>query len=77
MRLLPSGAMPMKDRYWRALTTAAVVGLSIAWLLWTVNGFTLADAEAYREASERLMAGEELYPLVADPDAPDVYRYAP
>ena len=61
----------------RALAVAIVVGLSIAWLVWTMTGFTLADAEAYRGASDRLVAGEALYPAVADPDAPDVYRYAP
>lgn len=67
----------MISRLWRTLVIATVVGLSIAWLLWTISGFTLADAEAYRAASGRLLAGEELYPAVADPDASDVYRYAP
>jgi glycosyl transferase family 87 len=54
---------------------AGAIGLSIAWLVWTVNGFTLSDAHAYRTAAERLLAGSDLYqPANSQADA---YRYAP
>jgi hypothetical protein len=65
------------DRWLRLLLIGAVVGLSVAWLIWTVNGLSLADAQAYRMAADRLRVGQALYPSVADPGAASVYRYAP
>lgn len=59
----------------RTLVVATVIGLSIAWLVWTFNGFTLSDAHAYRTASERLLAGADLYQPAATQD--EAFRYAP
>ena len=59
----------------RRFVAAVVIGLSIAWLVWTLNGFTLSDAHAYRMAAERLIAGNELYQATASQD--DAFRYAP
>ena len=67
----------MSNRWLRLLLVAAAIGLSIAWLIWTIGGFTLADAEGYRLAADRLRFGQSLYPPVLDPDAASVYRYAP
>jgi len=59
----------------RRMVTAAPIGLAIAWLIWTFNGFTLSDAHAYRTAAERLLAGADLYqPFVTQDEA---FRYAP
>lgn len=63
------------DRLSRLLVVAVVLGLSIAWIIWAVNGFTLSDSHAYRMAGERLLAGENLYqPAVTQDEA---FRYAP
>ena len=63
------------DRLSRLLVVAVVLGLSIAWIIWAVNGFTLSDSHAYRMAAERLLAGENLYqPAVTQDEA---FRYAP
>jgi len=59
----------------RRFVAAVVIGLSIAWLVWTLNGFTLSDAHAYRMAAERLIAGNPLYQ--ATPSQDDAFRYAP
>jgi hypothetical protein len=59
----------------RRLVAAVVIGLSIAWLVWTLNGFTLSDAHAYRMAAARLIAGSGLYQ--ATPSQDDAFRYAP
>jgi hypothetical protein len=69
--------MKRVDRWLRLTLIAIGVGLSIAWMVWTVNGFTLADAEGYRMAADRLREGQALYPAVADPGAASVFRYAP
>ena len=59
----------------RRMLAAAIIGLSIAWLVWTFNGFTLSDSHAYRVAAERLLAGADLYqPAVIQDEA---FRYAP
>jgi len=65
------------ERLAKLVVIASAVGLSIAWLVWTVGGLTLADTDAYRMAADRLILGQELYPHVADTGAPTVYRYAP
>lgn len=72
-----SGPMLDARRLPRLVGIAALVGLSVAWVIWTIGGFTLSDAEAYRSAAERLLHGTDLYPAAADPNAPEVYRYAP
>ncbi len=57
--------------------TALVIGLGIANLYWSVAGWTLSDASAYWDAANRLRDGAELYPVVANVEGSDVYRYAP
>jgi hypothetical protein len=59
----------------RRMLAAVIVGLSIAWLVWTFNGFTLSDSHAYRVAAERLLAGADLYQPAATQD--EAFRYAP
>lgn len=54
---------------------ATLVGLSIAWLVWALDGFTLSDAHAYRTAAERLLAGADLYQPAPTQD--EAFRYAP
>jgi hypothetical protein len=63
------------ERLARILAAAAFVGLSIAWLIWTLNGISLSDADAYRTAAERLLAGADLYQPAATQD--EAFRYAP
>ncbi len=57
------------------LGMAGAIGLSIAWLIWAVDGFTLSDAAAYRTAAERLLAGQDIYTLPQSQD--EAFRYAP
>lgn len=54
---------------------AIAIGLSIAWLIWTLKGFTISDAHAYRAAAHRLLVGADLYPSAATEDG--TFRYAP
>ena len=63
------------ERLARLVVAAVVIGLSIAWIIWAINGFTLSDSHAYRMAADRLLAGEDLYqaPLTQD----EAFRYAP
>ena len=63
------------ERLARLLAAAAFIGLSIAWLIWTFNGFSLSDSHAYRIAAERLLAGADLYQPAATQD--EAFRYAP
>ena len=67
--------MTRMHRWARLLVAAAVLGLSIAWLIWTFNGFSLSDAHAYRVAAERLLAGDDLYQPAATQG--EAFRYAP
>ena len=62
----------------RAIGLAAVAAyaiLGVSQLL--THGWWGQDAQAYWDAAERLRAGGDLYPAVANTDASDVYRYAP
>ena len=59
----------------RRVLAAVVLGLSIAWLYWTIDGFTLSDSHAYRVAAERLLAGADLYQPASTQD--EAFRYAP
>ena len=62
----------------RAIGLAAIAAyavLGISQLL--THGWWAQDAQAYWNAAERLRAGGDLYPAVANIDASDVYRYAP
>ena len=66
--------MPL-ERPARWLVTATFIGLSIAWVIWSFGGLTLSDADAYRQAADRLLAGEDLYVQAATQD--EAFRYAP
>jgi len=70
--ILPSMVV---ERMARRVLAAIIIGLSIAWLYWTFDGFTLSDAHAYRVAAERLLAGADLYQPAAVQD--EAFRYAP
>lgn len=54
---------------------AALLGLET--LVFHLTTDPLADVHAYYDAGTRLNAGAPLYPPVADPDAPEFYRYPP
>ena len=64
-------------RYARLLIVAVVVGVGIGHLYWSVIDWHMADAGAYWQAALRLREGGELYPVVTNVEASDVYRYAP
>jgi hypothetical protein len=61
----------------RLVVTALLVGLGAALLVFAVGDWRLTDARAYWDAAERVRAGDQLYPLVTDVEASNVYRYAP
>lgn len=69
--------MPDARRLARLVAIAVIVGIGIVNLYWAVTAWTLSDAQAYWDAAHRLRAGADLYPLVANVDASEVYRYAP
>jgi hypothetical protein len=67
---------------WRLLVQALVGALALGMAVHGVQTLVYApidlfDATAYWSAGERIMAGAPLYPILADPTAVDVYRYAP
>jgi hypothetical protein len=59
----------------RKFVAAVVIGLSIAWLVWAIGGLNFSDADAYRLAADRLVAGQDIY--VQPPNQDEAYRYAP
>ena len=61
----------------RTVALAVIIGIGIVNLYWAVSAWTLSDAGAYWNAALRLRAGEQLYPVLANVDASEVYRYAP
>ena len=57
---------------------AAIGGLlGLQTLAFHLTSDPLADVRAYYDAGTRLNAGTPLYPVAADPDAPEFYRYPP
>ena len=66
--------MPL-ERLARWFVTATFIGLSIAWIIWSLGGLNLSDADAYRQAADRLLSGEDLY-IQAETQA-EAFRYAP
>jgi hypothetical protein len=54
-----------------------VLAIGIVNLYWAVTAWTLSDAAAYWQAALRLREGADLYPVLANVDASEVYRYAP
>ena len=67
----------MATRAARLITQAIVIGISISLVLFAVSDWKLSDASAYWNAGMRIRDGAPLYPVVADVEASDVYRYAP
>jgi hypothetical protein len=61
----------------RTVALAVVIGIGLFNLLQAVTNWTLSDAAAYWNAALRLRDGLPLYPLLANVDASEVYRYAP
>jgi hypothetical protein len=59
----------------RKFVAAVIIGLSVAWAIWTVGGLDFSDAAAYRLAADRLLHGQDLYQAAASQD--DAFRYAP
>jgi hypothetical protein len=75
-RRVAASIVRVASRVSRTLALAIALG----WLAYTLVSWTLvwdpADAGAYYDSALRLVSGEELYPAV-DPEAHEVYRYAP
>jgi alpha-1,2-mannosyltransferase len=75
MTATPARARPV-PRLWFALAViGALAGVYLLWLHVTTD--PLADVRAYYDAGTRLNAGQPLYPLGADPDLAQFYRYPP
>jgi hypothetical protein len=73
---MPAYAAPMQlERPARWFVTATFIGLSVAWLIWSLGGLNLSDSDAYRQAANRLIAGEDLYVQAETQD--EAFRYAP
>jgi predicted membrane protein len=68
---------PTRVRVARTVALAVVIGIGIVNLYWAITAWTLSDAFAYWNAALRLREGGALYPLLANVDASEVYRYAP
>lgn len=61
----------------RTVALAVVIGIGLFNLYQAAVNWTLSDASAYWNAALRLREGAALYPVLADVDASEVYRYAP
>ena len=61
----------------RTVALAVVIGIGLFNLYQAAVNWTLSDASAYWNAALRLREGGALYPVLADVDASEVYRYAP
>lgn len=59
------------------LALAICIGFGLAFVIANIRSWELEDAEAYWNAALRLRDGGELYPALANVNAPEVYRYAP
>jgi hypothetical protein len=68
---------PWHVRASRLLILGLCIGYAIASLVWSTQAWEIPDIDAYWNAALRLRAGEDLYPVVRDVNASDVYRYAP
>lgn len=75
----PIGPSPVSlvIRMCRLVAVAVLIGWSAAQIGFRVGDWSLSDMDAYWNAAMRLRGGEPLFPPLADPSAPDVYRYAP
>jgi len=61
----------------RTVALAVIIGIGLFNVIQAVSHWTLSDAAAYWNAALRLREGEPLYPVLANVDASEVYRYAP
>jgi hypothetical protein len=61
--------------WFAAAVVGALAGVSTLWLHLATD--PLADVRAYYDAGARLNAGEPLYPVDADTNAAEFYRYPP
>ncbi len=61
----------------RIVALAVIIGMAIAYLYFAASAWHMADAAAYWNAAVRLRDGRELYPVVSNVEASDVYRYSP
>jgi predicted membrane protein len=68
---------PTWVRLARTVALAVIIGIGLFNLLQAVTHWTLSDAAAYWNAGLRLREGTPLYPVLANVDASEVYRYAP
>lgn len=66
----------MIGRVPRLIVTAVIVGIGISQFVFTVTDWHLSDSDAYWNAAWRLRNGEALFPLLADTEASEVYRYS-
>ncbi|HET6379430.1 MAG TPA: hypothetical protein VFH63_00130 [candidate division Zixibacteria bacterium] len=69
--------MPRPLPVLRTLVVAVFVAIGIGFVGWSLTHFTVGDADAYLAAADRLLAGQELYPLPDAVDPPLAYRGAP
>ncbi len=74
---MPRSPTSRAIRLARILALAVIIGVGISELYFAVTGWTQNDAGAYWNAAMRLRDHQPLYPMVADVEASDVYRYAP
>jgi hypothetical protein len=61
----------------RIVALAIIIGMAIGYLYWAVAEWKMPDAEAYWNAAMRLRHGQELFPVVPNVEASDVFRYSP
>jgi predicted membrane protein len=61
----------------RNVALAVVIGIGLFNLIQAGTHWTLSDAAAYWNAALRVRDGAQLYPVLTDVDASEVYRYAP
>lgn len=61
----------------RTVALAVLIGIGLFNLIQAATNWTLSDASAYWHAALRLREGLPLYPVLANVDASEVYRYAP
>jgi hypothetical protein len=61
----------------RIVALAIIIGMAIGYLYWAATAWKMTDAGAYWNAAMRLREGQDLYPVVPNIEASDVYRYSP
>jgi hypothetical protein len=68
--------MPTWVRLARTVALGVIIGIGLVNLIQAATHWTLSDAAAYWNAGLRMREGAELYPMLSDVDASEVYRYA-